>query len=74
MRIEKPKDVEDVALMLDEAARFLGNYWPEHRVDRDGMVALQETYSIVKEAADAVWKLESLLTHIDLEKLLAERP
>ena len=74
MKLEKFKSVQDVALTLDEAEKYLGNYWPRHGVDMADMVALQETYGKVKEAAAAVWKLESLLTHTDLEKLLAGRP
>ena len=64
------KDMEDVALMLDDATEYLGNYWPGHDVDEAGMVALLETCGKVKEAADAVWKLESLLSHKSLEKII----
>ena len=64
------EDMEDVALMLDEATEYLGNYWPAHNVDESGMVALQEVYFMVKKAADAVWKLESLLSHRELEKIM----
>ena len=67
------EDMEDVALALDDAELFLGNYWPSHSVDEAGMVALLEAHAKVKEAADAVWKLESKLTHKSLEKIL-ERP
>jgi len=67
------EDLEDVALALDEAVQFLDNYPPEHAVDVVGMGALREAHAKVKEAADAVWKLESQLTHKSLEKIL-ERP
>lgn len=67
------EDMEDVALALDDAEQFLGNYWPAHSVDVAGMVALLEAHGKVKDAADAVWKLESLLSHRELEKIL-ERP
>lgn len=64
------EDMEDVALALDDAEQFLGNYWPSHSVDEAGMVALLEAHAKVKEAANAVWKLEHLLTHRELEKIL----
>lgn len=64
------EDMEDVALMLDDATEYLGNYWPAHDVDEAGMVALLEAHAKVKEAADAVWKLESLLSHRELEKIM----
>lgn len=64
------EDVEDVALTLDEATEFLGNYWSAHDVDEAEMVALQEAYFMAKEAAESAWKLESLLTHKGLEKIL----
>lgn len=64
------EDLEDVALMLDDATEHLGNYWPGHNVDEAGMVALLEAYGKVKEAADAVWKLENLLSHKSLEEIL----
>ena len=64
------EDMEDVALALDDAEQFLGNYWPSHSVDEAGMVALLEAHARVKEATDAVWKLESLLSHRELEKIL----
>lgn len=64
------EDLEDVALTLDEATEFLGNYWAAHGLDEAEMVALQEAYFMVKEAADAVWKLESLLEHKSLEKIM----
>lgn len=66
------EDLEDVALALDEAVQFLGNYWPEHAVDVVGMGALLEAYGKVKKAADAVWKLGSLLDHKALEKILGD--
>lgn len=64
------EDMEDVALALDEATEYLGNYWPSHSVDEAGMAALLEAHAKVKDAADAVWKLESLLTHKSLEEIL----
>ncbi len=64
------EDMEDVALALDNAEQFLGNYWPSHSVDEAGMVALLEAHAKVKQAADAVWKLESLFTHKELGKIL----
>lgn len=64
------EDMEDVALALDDAEQFLGNYWPAHNMDEAGMVALLEAHAKVKEAADAVWKLENLLTHRELEKIM----
>ena len=64
------EDMEDVALALDDAEQFLGNYWPSHSVDEAGMVALLEAHAKVKEAADAVWKLEDLLEHKSLEEIL----
>ena len=64
------EDMEDIALMLDEATEYLGNLWPAHNMDEAGMVALLEAYGKVKEAADAVWKLESLLSHRGLEKIM----
>ena len=66
------EDLEDVALALDEAVQFFGNCWPEHAVDVVGMGALLEAYGKVKEAADAAWKLESLLDHKALEKILGD--
>lgn len=67
------EDVEDVALALEDATEFLGNYWSAHDLDEAEMVALQEAYFMVKEAAESAWKLENLLTHKSLEKIL-ERP
>ena len=64
------EDVEDVALMLDDATEYLGNFWSAHYIDETGMVALQEAYFMVKEAAESVWKLESLLSHKSLEEIL----
>lgn len=64
------EDMEDVALTLDEATEYLGNYCPAHNVDEAGMVALLEAYFMVQKATDAVWKLESLLTHKSLEEIL----
>lgn len=64
------EDMEDVALVLDDAEQFLGNYWPAHSVDEAGMVALLEAHAKVKDAVAAVWKLESLLTHKSLEEIL----
>lgn len=64
------EDMEDVALMLDDATEYLGNHWPAHNMDEAGMVALLEACGKVKEAADAIWKLESLLSHKSLEEIL----
>ena len=66
------EDVEDVALALDEAVEFLGNYWLSHNVDEARKEALKEAYFMVKEAAESVWKLESLLERMELEKILGE--
>ena len=66
------EDMEDVALTLEEAEEFLGNYWPGHDVGGEqGMVLLQESYEKVRDAANAVWKLESLLEHKALDRILA---